>query len=1689
MKYKLITKWFSLLLVLMATSVTSALAQSLTISDFQIKAGNTKDVYIELNSDAPIYGVQTDIVLSEGLSIESAATEVQNFSLSKNEKEYVIHDVPTKATRVALLSLGGDAMSAGNVIKLTIKAADTFTSGTILLANTHLTTNSNTGDEVEPEDATANVTLEQSEQWVWRDIKADLTQLQALAIQSDVYITVSATDGSISQTDNANIAAATLKGKWHGTAYGWSNFTASVRVPGCVKITYATHDFGNDIVVTNDAGEEVAKLNTQGAKWSSNHDNVVVAYYRTNTATTLHFSNANYNPYFAVEQIDPSDLPPEVTTYKVTFAAGDGTGVAPAAQEVDAGTAITLPKNYTLYKELSTLTGWSDGTTTYEPGASFTPAADVTLTAVYTKNDVDLSDRTEAVTITYDLSGYNDNPKYKFEGNTGIMVTQATVNGKTIDVKVDVDATSGKFAHNGSGWHQVNTSTKVTVPSCKGATIAVTTYNDATSVKFNGGTDGVVTSGNTATYTATAADATALIEQASSNYWNKLVVTLPVEQQQTDNYYVVFGNDEWTIRAANKLTLNTAATTEEYMLTGVNLGGQQDMFKVVKSNDGKNIDQWYPAGTGNAYGENGEITAYGQYTIYFRPQGDGTTDWFHGVIYVAASEPEPENPYEDKTATWDFTNPTVVAEVVALTGSTGSGTVKAVEDNGILLTVEPHGQTIRDNNGNSIQTGDGVVFKVPVKSTRDIVKVVGYPSLFAYSVGGVDAIEATTEYKAKASDVTQGYVEVVNKGQYIISISVIQKSKYQEKALYSTDFNSDWTEQSESATPVVVTKTTRYSNETLNFSLYQTKVLNVEDTKFSAYTDLPHMALRAEKNLGSWVTTSALAQITKVRYIHGATGGSRGWKLEAKGDGDADWVVISDSYASPNAWCEVEKEINKTNCQLRWTNLADSQNAFMFELDIFGMVDLSQSPILGTFKANGTEYVAGDIFEIDGEGNYTATIELPKDQTMISTDNPLTDVVADNGEIGTITYVGSGTRCTVTIPVTANGQTANYVVTFIQKQDFTLTYYDTDGTEMGTQVVEKDAAIGQFAVDYTTAKAESGYKVRGWFVNADGGRKYTTADVVTSNLKLYAVATEIEVASTTARYTYTLNDQYFYAEDHECFIPEGNGVYHDAQHGWVFGNGDKIKVPVGGDANLILGLCQYSAGKAITVTTEAGAAVGTIANDKASSDGAASMVSYKGDATTLVITFSGTSYLHNLTVANIAGNPVESKGQWYFVAAGDAVSLLNTLDAANASNAAASAERVFIYLPNGTYDLGTAVLTCISGNNISLIGESMEGVIIKNAPKKENEGIGTTATLYNLGSNNYFQDLTIQNALDYYGALSAGQAGGRAVCLWDKGTNTICKNVTMLSYQDTYYSNNNNMKAYWEDCDIHGTVDFICGGGDIRFVNTTLTLEKRQADGKGGRTITAPTTTTSFGYVFDGCKVVDLAGGVGDWNFGRTWQESPICIYLNTTLDDVAKNSLISSRWTQKGMNNKDPKKFGEYNTMDASGANITPTSNKITSYGGEFETILTAAEAEAFAYDKMFTTWDPQTLATQFETTASMQDGVITWTAVDNAVGYAIYDNGDLMDIVDGSTTSYNTAANAQPAPSLESNSTAYTIRVANVMGGLGEPKDVTIITGISKLNLENNGELKIYDLNGRRVMNPGQGVYIINGKKVVIK
>ena len=67
--------------------------------------------------------------------------------------------------------------------------------------------------------------------------------------------------------------------------------------------------------------------------------------------------------------------------------------------------------------------------------------------------------------------------------------------------------------------------------------------------------------------------------------------------------------------------------------------GTSSQFKVVKVQNGQ--QSWFPSGMGNNYGENGEITADGEYTIYFRPNYNGGEDWFYNCIYVSKNEPEP----------------------------------------------------------------------------------------------------------------------------------------------------------------------------------------------------------------------------------------------------------------------------------------------------------------------------------------------------------------------------------------------------------------------------------------------------------------------------------------------------------------------------------------------------------------------------------------------------------------------------------------------------------------------------------------------------------------------------------------------------------------------------------------------------------------------------------------------------------------------------------------------------------------------------------------------------------------------------------------------------------------------------------------------------------------------------------------
>lgn len=319
--------------------------------------------------------------------------------------------------------------------------------------------------------------------------------------------------------------------------------------------------------------------------------------------------------------------------------------------------------------------------------------------------------------------------------------------------------------------------------------------------------------------------------------------------------------------------------------------------------------------------------------------------------------------------------------------------------------------------------------------------------------------------------------------------------------------------------------------------------------------------------------------------------------------------------------------------------------------------------------------------------------------------------------------------------------------------------------------------------------------------------------------------------------------------------------------------------------------------------------------------------------------------------------------RYILVKAGDAESLLDAINLSSVMNADTLSDRLFILIPDGIYDLGEMALTPIWGHNVALIGQSMEGTVIRNAPPVEREGIGTTATLLNRGWNTYVQDLTLKNDLDYYHSGAAG----RAVCWQDKGFRTVFKRVRMLSYQDTYYPHSEECQHYLEDCEIHGTVDFICGAGDVFFNRCLIVTEKREANGHGRNVIAAPrTSTTNWGYVFRDCTI---RNDVSTFHYARGWHTHPRCTWINTTLESPEK--LEHERFDPQSIRSEDCE-FGEYGTRDLQGNNITPETNTLTLHGKEgtrtVQTTLSADEAARFTLRNVFPNWKPDNVVHNLE-------------------------------------------------------------------------------------------------------------------------
>ncbi len=471
-------------------------------------------------------------------------------------------------------------------------------------------------------------------------------------------------------------------------------------------------------------------------------------------------------------------------------------------------------------------------------------------------------------------------------------------------------------------------------------------------------------------------------------------------------------------------------------------------------------------------------------------------------------------------------------------------------------------------------------------------------------------------------------------------------------------------------------------------------------------------------------------------------------------------------------------------------------------------------------------------------------------------------------------------------------------------------------------------------------------------------------------------------------------------------------------------------------------------------------------------------------------------------------------------------------------NSAASPQRRYIFLKNGDYDYGEYHnpesgadpngRDTIKADNISIIGQSTDNVIIRIRPTQAS--VSRTAPIVITGTGTYLQDFTLQNDYSYSGT------DGQAAALMDKGHHTIGKNMRLLSRQDTYYSNTDYGQLYFEDSEFQGTVDYICGRGDVFFNRCVLKNLNRypdKGDYKGDTHIAAPYTIVEdfnaaggHGYIFMDCHVDCKAQ---TWDFGRGWRGWPKLAFLNTTLSDDAvvrlgndqtsgKPADLTKRATTKGIQTSSDShalQFFEYNTKNQQGTVISPESNVMTftaSDSKSYETILQPSETERFQLRNVYHDWTPDEDCRQMEVTDCSREGnILKWQArltvkaaiereqSDARIGSAereqarptvkaflIECDGTFVDIVDGTVNSYTlTSPNGSSA--------SYTVRAANAMGGFGPAATAAdTTTQISHIQASDgqrstvNGQRSKYMQDGRIVIERDNVTYNTTGQSI---
>ena len=1381
-------------------------------------------------------------------------------------------------------------------------------------------------------------------------------QVQGTSVSFGVAV---ADDGTVSRVAaDDESAVATVSGKYHSD-HGCTGLTVVVPVNGNVKITVGQCTFSSNTITVKNSNNEtvVSKTPSSPACWKNSRSNVDELFY-TGDATTLTISGMGYCPYVAVEAVEEV-----ITKYAYTYSLGSETaeGVVPAGGELVAGESFTIPANFTLCKEGYTLTGWTDGTNTYAIGTTVTPERDLSFTPVFTENGVALADRTSPVTLRWDFQQKNGAPVVSYQNQKGIWVTQANVNGETIDVKLDFDTNNGgKIANaNWTDWAQMNGGTTFTIPSCKGATVSMEAYGNITTTTIDGQSD--YSSGTTISYEVANSAETIDVVIGDGSYYRYIQTVLPVVASSGGT---TFTNEPasviWNFNTTTLGAADTVTPQEGFSMTAVNLGDLEVTGTGTRSADnaaeGVTFVKLRPSGNTKAV----EWTLKPAAGLTFTPtkvsgwiQRFGT-DAENGVTVTAkltdgtsvelgnftaprANKTKADDKYGSKS---NYTNQFVInlteAQQQALTSAEGFSLFATI---GVGNTKE---------GGFSDIHVDGLLNGTVASVNKYALDITASPE----EGGSVSAYPLSEEYE-EGTEVTLTATE--NFGYDFVNWTDAEGNEISTAAKFKYTVEGD---------AALIANFVAVNTYALNLTVDGTNdymvELNPAGTEVDGkvmYEEGVYVTLTANSYEGlvtfnNWSDGQTISEITlkmdgnkEIAAIYSQEDIIAGWDFYTRGNSGR----IADFYSTENE-----------ASALSLTNGTDAASWLDKSTEADGGYESMKGAAVNWKTGSGNGDVGHYYWQTKVNAEAFTNIKVQFDMLYNYNSYTVYNVeYSTDGENwnanGSITLTGAKAVCHYenTLPSEANNQ-ANLYIRMIP--DYTS---DVKGS----------------------ASANDGNTIAMFFITG-------TEELMNDGTAPVLVSTVPEEGSGNA----SANGKFVLTFDEKVALANGAVALLNGQELTGVVSGKTIMFEYKG--------LEYSTEYVFTLP---GNSVSDLTDNFIVDPISITFSTMNRPAIEKGLYDYYVKTTDDLVAAINAANNRSDKNVRYriFLYNGTYSLPMSTTETINSDD-------------GNTYP---APYTKISASNISFDGESRDGVIITNFPDgaptyagqygttSSYDGIGKSDVLQiqSSASGLYFQDVTVKSGLN--------DALGRNIAVQDKGTKNIYKNVKLWGYQDTWTSNNDNGLYYFEGGLVRGRTDFICGKGDIFFNESVIQICMNT-----GGYIAVPSKSIKYGFVFNNCTLNCESSSLnGKYTLGRPWGSgTPIALWINTKMQYAP--SAIG--WSE--MSGGWPKRFAEYNsTLQGSGTTIDLSGRKTTFGDGHANNpVLTAAEAaEASDMTNMFGDWNPTYYTEQASAPQNvvLSGNTLTWDNSNYVYCWAIVKNGSVIDFtteptfeVDDATATY---------------------------------------------------------------------------------